>query len=479
MIDVFLSYARNDEAQARQLKELLERRGFAVTWDGDLLPGPDYPQQIEKAVHAARCVVVLWTPDSVGSHWVLEEATLGRDQGKLVPAKLRDVEPPLGFRLSQTVDLRGWHGGADHPGIRRLETGVRAHFTEPPPQPAPSPKPLRWMARLGLLAPSLFAASAVAVLSWWPAPATLEADVLTTRFRFHTSAAEPQPLFREMPVRSLAVRGFDEVRLPPQSETRVAGSDAPLSGFGLVLHPSGADPARISVRPVDPRESLSIDGVSALLAEVTLDVPEPGSIGVTVRGAKVNAGASMPAEVQMIATACAGSAPAWPLDQPSVTLRSRVAPSSRLLEFSSAKGPLRLVLGLVPEPGPQTLKAVTADHIEFLQQASSGVVESTIVSGVLQFPGRNQPLSANDFLMLEATRPFQVRRVDLSAGGALRVHLYGRAGAVSYGPPGYLKRERFTMLSALARHYFLAGAVALIVWLLPQWWAWRWFRRAV
>ena len=184
----------------------------------------------------------------------------------------------------------------------------------------------------------------------------------------------------------------------------------------------------------------------------------------------------------MIATAAEGSAAAWPLDQPSVTLRSRVSPSSRLLEFSSAEGPMRLVLGLVPDPGQPALNSdLSADHVEFQQQAPTGRVVSTIVSGILRFPdlGRSETLNANDFLMLEDTRSFRMRQVDLPAGGALRVRLYGIAGSVSYGPSGYLKRERFTLLSALPSHGVLAAALAIIVWLLPQWWAWRWFRSVV
>ena len=335
MTDAFLSYARGDEAQARQLKELLESKGYSVAWDRDLLPGPDYSQQIETAVRAARCVVVLWTQESARSRWVREEATMGRDQGKLVPARLEEMELPLGFRLSQTVDLRGWIGDADHPGIQQLEAGIRALLGEtPPPGPAPA-KARRWMARLGLLAPSLLAAAIVGALALWPVRTVVEADVLATRFGFHTSAAEPPPLFQAMPVRSLTLRGFGQVQFPRGADTRVAGANASLAGDArLVLRPSGEEPARISIHPVetggdpggDPGESLSIDGVSAPSAEVTVDVPEPGSLGVTVRGADVSAGASMSAEVQTIATDCAGSAAGWPLEKPSVTLRSRVSP---------------------------------------------------------------------------------------------------------------------------------------------------------
>jgi hypothetical protein len=184
---------------------------------------------------------------------------------------------------------------------------------------------------------------------------------------------------------------------------------------------------------------------------------------VTVRGPKVNAGASLPPEVVVIATGCAIGG-----DQPSVTFRKRVAPFDRLMEFSSGEGPLRLVLGLVQ---PALKPVLTADHIEFQD------VDSTILSGTLRFPdlGRSENLSEKDLLRLDDTRPYEIRGVDLLDAGSIRVRSRGVAESVTYGP----KRERFTMLTLLSARPVLAGALAVAVWLIPQWWAWRRFGRAV
>src|ERR1022692_2532774 len=102
MPDVFLSYAREDRERALPLVAALERAGFSVWWDHDLIPGQNFQREVESAVRQATCAVVLWTRHSVASDWVREEASFARDQGKLVPALLDDVEIPVPFRLIQT-----------------------------------------------------------------------------------------------------------------------------------------------------------------------------------------------------------------------------------------------------------------------------------------------------------------------------------------------------------------------------------------
>ena len=59
--------------------------------------------------------MVLWSPTSIASAWVHDEAAEGRDSGRLVPAALDSVRPPLGFRQFQCVDLSSWdkHGSSE------------------------------------------------------------------------------------------------------------------------------------------------------------------------------------------------------------------------------------------------------------------------------------------------------------------------------------------------------------------------------
>ena len=73
---------------------------------------------------AAKCVVVLWSKQSLLSEWVLEEANTGKRRGILVPAKIDPVEPPLGFGLIQAADLTEWDSDASHAEFEGFLTAI-------------------------------------------------------------------------------------------------------------------------------------------------------------------------------------------------------------------------------------------------------------------------------------------------------------------------------------------------------------------
>jgi len=133
--DIFLSYAREDAAAAEAVAAALAREGFSVWWDRRILAGQAFDQRIEGALDAARVVLVLWSPDSVGSEWVKNEAAAGLQAEKLVPAMLAPVTLPLEFRRRQTADLSDWQGEAAHPGWRSLCEALQARQGHRPGQP--------------------------------------------------------------------------------------------------------------------------------------------------------------------------------------------------------------------------------------------------------------------------------------------------------------------------------------------------------
>ena len=49
MIDVFVSYAREDRERAVWLVDVLERSGFSVWWDRDLVTGQNWQRELESA----------------------------------------------------------------------------------------------------------------------------------------------------------------------------------------------------------------------------------------------------------------------------------------------------------------------------------------------------------------------------------------------------------------------------------------------
>src|SRR5262245_65734008 len=91
---VFLSYARADRAQAERLAAALEATGFVVWWDTLLEGGAAFAKSIESSLETCDAVVVAWSPASVSSDWVLDEAAHGRDLRKLVPVSFDGTGPP-------------------------------------------------------------------------------------------------------------------------------------------------------------------------------------------------------------------------------------------------------------------------------------------------------------------------------------------------------------------------------------------------
>jgi hypothetical protein len=128
MIDVFISYAREDKSSAILIAQALEREGVSVWWDRNIAPGKSYDRVIEEALDLAKCIVVLWSKQSVTSDWVKDEAEEGNRRGILVPASIEEVKAPLGFRRLQTANLVGWKGEYDHPEFREVLSAVKSHL---------------------------------------------------------------------------------------------------------------------------------------------------------------------------------------------------------------------------------------------------------------------------------------------------------------------------------------------------------------
>jgi TIR domain/Interferon-induced transmembrane protein len=105
MADIFLSYERSDYARAQKIAQALERYGWSVWWDRNLLGGVHFDKAIEQALETARCVIVLWSKASVSSNWVKDEAHEGARRGILVPVLIDEVQIPIGFRQIHAVRL--------------------------------------------------------------------------------------------------------------------------------------------------------------------------------------------------------------------------------------------------------------------------------------------------------------------------------------------------------------------------------------
>ncbi len=173
MADVFISYAHKDRTQAGRLAEEIAATGLTVWWDRDLLPANDWRKEIQTQIDAAHAVIVIWTPNSIESDFVVDEADEGQEQRKLVPVKIGDCRPPIGFRRHQHQDLTGWRGDGTALEFKKIALqlvafarGQRAADALPPLEsaepirldPATAPPPERpsligrWIDRIAVLA---------------------------------------------------------------------------------------------------------------------------------------------------------------------------------------------------------------------------------------------------------------------------------------------------------------------------------------
>ena len=111
MSDIFLSYKSEDRPRAKIIAEALEQHGYSVWWDRIIPPGKTFDQVIEEALDSAKCVIVLWSKESVLSDWVKNEVREGTRRHILVPVLIDDVKIPFEFRHIQAARLIDWQEG--------------------------------------------------------------------------------------------------------------------------------------------------------------------------------------------------------------------------------------------------------------------------------------------------------------------------------------------------------------------------------
>ncbi|MCB9678048.1 MAG: TIR domain-containing protein [Alphaproteobacteria bacterium] len=118
--DVFISYSSRDRDRVRPLAELLESEGYRVYWDQYLSAGEDFYHSLESKLEEARAVLVIWSVNSIGSDWVLNEARLAKARDVLVPCTLDTTQQPLDFRHIHVEDISSWSVGKEHPAIQSI-----------------------------------------------------------------------------------------------------------------------------------------------------------------------------------------------------------------------------------------------------------------------------------------------------------------------------------------------------------------------
>jgi adenylate cyclase len=130
MSDIFISYARPNETQARLAGDALRERGYGVWRDDELPAHRAYSEVIEERIKAAKAVLVLWSADAARSQWVRAEADAAREAGTLVQVSLDASLPPMPFNQIQCAELAGWSGNRDAPGWKKVEASIASLIGE-------------------------------------------------------------------------------------------------------------------------------------------------------------------------------------------------------------------------------------------------------------------------------------------------------------------------------------------------------------
>ena len=187
MADVFISYARNQQATARAAAAALRAAGFEPWIDDQLPTHRNYYDVIEERLKAASAVLVLWSKAAAESQWVRAEADLARSLNKLVQASADGSLPPMPFNQIQCAQLKGWRGAKDNSEWLKVLASIQAlapaETAKPPTRPGK-----RWrLAAVGVLC-------------------AIVAIGLGLALAFHRtgSAQAAQPKFAVLPFRALS-----------------------------------------------------------------------------------------------------------------------------------------------------------------------------------------------------------------------------------------------------------------------------------
>jgi len=113
MVDLVLSYSREDALTVERLVRVLEVYGLDIWWDRSLEDGVDFGEVIRSKIHEAKAVVVCWSAAAERSRWVREEASEAQHSGKYVGCLIAQGRPALGFATANMSNLVHWTGAAD------------------------------------------------------------------------------------------------------------------------------------------------------------------------------------------------------------------------------------------------------------------------------------------------------------------------------------------------------------------------------
>jgi ABC-type amino acid transport substrate-binding protein len=108
MADVFISYAKSRHDLTESLAKDLEAAGLSVWWDTSLQAGANFRSEIDDQLNDCKAAIIVWTPESIKSEWVIAEADHAWQQRKLINTHVPEVRPhqiPKPFNQLHSVEI--------------------------------------------------------------------------------------------------------------------------------------------------------------------------------------------------------------------------------------------------------------------------------------------------------------------------------------------------------------------------------------
>jgi len=134
MTDVFFSYSSIDRDSVRPIRDALAAQGFDVFWDQAVPAAVDWDKWIREHLAKSKCALVFWSRNSIKSDNVRHEATVAKQQGKLIPVLLESLGAdafPMGLYSVQCANLADYSGNPSHPEWQKLQQEVEAKLMPP------------------------------------------------------------------------------------------------------------------------------------------------------------------------------------------------------------------------------------------------------------------------------------------------------------------------------------------------------------
>jgi hypothetical protein len=130
--DIFFSNKSADRERVRPIHDALVAAGFDVFWDQKVPAGQDWDKFIRGHLTGSKCAIVFWSRESIGSDNVRHEATVAKDQGKLITVLLEPLTAqhfPMGLYTLQAVTLPNWKGDFEDTEWKKLCREVEDRLT--------------------------------------------------------------------------------------------------------------------------------------------------------------------------------------------------------------------------------------------------------------------------------------------------------------------------------------------------------------